>query len=38
MNCIYNQAIYYNRACANTKLGKYAEALADCDAAIALNA
>lgn len=38
MNCNYNQAIYYNRACANAKLGKYEEALADCDAAIALNA
>ena len=38
MNCNYNQAIYYNRACANAKLGKFEEALSDCDAAIALNA
>ena len=37
LNGTYNQAVYYNRACANQKLRKYEEALADCDLAIGLN-
>ena len=37
LNGQYNQAIYFNRASAYSKLGKFAEADADCDAAIALN-
>jgi len=38
LNGTYNQAIHFNRACANHKLRKYDEALLDCDKAIALNA
>ena len=38
LNGTYNQAIHFNRACANHKLRKYEEALIDCDKAIALNA
>jgi len=37
LNGAFNQAIYFNRASAYSKLGRYDEASADCDAAIALN-
>lgn len=37
LNGPFNQAIYFNRASAFHKIGKFEEALADCDAAIALN-
>lgn len=37
LNGAFNQALYFNRACAYHKLRKFEEALADCDAAIALN-
>ena len=38
LNGHYNQTIHFNRASALHKLARYEEALADCDAAIALNA
>jgi tetratricopeptide (TPR) repeat protein len=38
MNGTYNQSVHFNRACANHKLGRFDEALLDCDKAIALNA
>ena len=37
LNGAFNQAIYYNRACAWHKVGNFDQALLDCDAAIALN-
>ena len=37
LNGPFNQAIYFNRASAYHKIGRFDEALADCDSAIALN-
>ena len=37
LNGAFNQAIYFNRASAYHKIGRFDEALADCDSAIALN-
>ena len=37
LNGPFNQTLYFNRACAYHKLGQNDEAMADCDAAIALN-
>ena len=37
LNGVFNQTLYYNRACAHHKLSWYEKALEDCDAAIALN-
>ena len=37
LNGAFNQALYYNRACAHHKLGWHDKAMEDCEAAIALN-
>ena len=37
LNGVFNQTLYFNRACAYHKIGENEKAMEDCDAAIALN-